>query len=386
VDEKLAGVRAEGEIAPVRRAAGRALLEDAVSRLDLPPFNKSAMDGFAVLGGDEREAYRVLETVPAGAVGAERLVAGTAVGVMTGAAVPDGTGRVIMVEHTRRDGDTITVTERRSAVNICWQGEDVRRGDVILEAGAVLGPLEIANLVACGVTDVRVSKPVRLAVISTGDEIVDSPDDLRPGRIMNSNGPLLGGLAAAFGMNVLCEELVPDQRDATAAVLASALEEAEIVVLSGGVSVGEFDFVTDALSDAGLTVHFTRVAVKPGKPMTFASAPGKVAFALPGNPVSVYLMFHLFVLRAAARLMGARSPVHLYPVPMGADFHRRKTERTEYVPCRLNDGTAEPLDYHGSAHLAALTSSDGFFIVPKGVAAIAAGDSVLFMPRVGGWS
>jgi molybdopterin molybdotransferase len=203
---------------------------------------------------------------------------------------------------------------------------------------------------------------------------------------MNTNGPMLAGLAGALGIDVVSETSVGDDRDATVAALAAAFEAAQIVVLSGGVSVGAFDFVTDALSDAGLTVHFTRVAVKPGKPMTYACGPGKVAFGLPGNPVSVYLMFHLFVLRAVARMMGARLPPREYPVLMGAGFRRRKVERVEYVPCRLNAGAAEPLDYHGSAHLAALTSADGFFIVPKGVAAVAAGDRVLFMPRVRGWS
>jgi molybdopterin molybdotransferase len=386
VDDTLPARQPAAETLAVREAAGRALTSDEVSRLDLPPFNKSAMDGFAILQGDERETYRVLETVAAGAVGAERLVEGTAVEVMTGAAVPEGAGRVIMVEHTERDGDTIAVHTPSSAANICWQGEDVRRGDVVMAAGTVLGPLDVANLVACGVTEIRVAKPVRLAVISTGDEIVDSPEQLAPGRIMNSNGPLLVGLARVFGLEVVSEDSVGDRRDAILAALAGALEAADIVVLSGGVSVGEFDFVTDAVSDAGLTVHFTRVSVKPGKPMTYASAPGRATFALPGNPVSVYLMFHLFVLRAAARMLGAQSPVREHPIQMATDYRRRKAERLEYVPCRLNEGAAEPLRYHGSAHLTALTASDGFFVVPRGVDALSAGDRVLFMPRVRGWS
>ncbi len=385
VDETSAQVRLKGEKVPVRAALGRALLTDQASRLDLPPFNKSAMDGYAVLDGDKCDRYRLLETVPAGRMGTERLVPGTVVKVMTGTPVPEGAGRVIIIEHTEERGDTVIVHEHSPAANICWKGEDVRRGDVVLRAGAVLSALDIANLIACAIVEVEVAQRVRVAVISTGDEIVDSPALLQPGRIMNANGPLLAGLAAQFGLQVVTEESVPDDMDAIVAALRAGLEAAEMVVLSGGVSVGEFDFVTSALSEVGLKVRFTRVAVKPGKPMTYASGAGGTVFGLPGNPVSVYLMFHLFVLRAAARMMGASAPVREWPARMACEFKRRKTERVEYVPCRLTDGGVEPIEYHGSAHLEALTEADGFFIVPVGVGLLHAGDEVLVMLCRRGW-
>ncbi len=385
VDEALSDVRPQAEMVPVREALGRALLADAASQLDLPPFDKSAMDGYAVLEGDERDEYRLLGTVPAGEVGTEQLVPGTAVKVMTGAPVPERAGRVIIVEHTEERGDRLLVHRHSSAANICRKGEDVRRGDVVLRAGTVLSPVDVANLVSCGVTEVEVARRVRMAIISTGDEIVDSPDRIRPGRIMNANGPLLAALAAQFGLDVTAEQSVPDDREATRKVLRSALDAADVVVVSGGVSVGEFDFVTAALIDAGLDVHFTRVAVKPGKPMTFASGAGKLVFALPGNPVSVYLTFHLYVLRAVARMMGLEPPMREVDARLARDFSRRKTDRAEYVPARLIDGTAEPLEYHGSAHLAALTRADGFLIMPIGVGSMEAGDPVTFVPRLRGW-
>ena len=385
LDETLAEVAPRPESVPVRAALGGALLSDAASQLDLPPFDKSAMDGYAVPAGDEREQYRLIETVPAGRTPTRPLVPGTATKVMTGACVPAGTGQVIIVEHTEERGDTVFVRRHSSAGNICRQGEDVQRGDTVLKAGTVLTALDVANLVACGVTEVEVAERVRLAVISTGDEVVDSPELLRPGRIMNANGPLLAGLAEQFGLRVVSEVTVPDAEQATTDAVRAALDAAEVVVLSGGVSVGEFDFVTAALGRAGLDVHFTRVAVKPGKPMTYASGSGKAVFALPGNPVSVYLMFHLFVLRAAARMMGVEPPARLRTARMAAPLRRRKVERRGYVPSRLTPEGVEPIEYHGSAHLTALTDTDGFLILPVGVKELQAGDEVQFMPRARGW-
>jgi molybdopterin molybdotransferase len=256
----------------------------------------------------------------------------------------------------------------------------------VLEAGTTLGPVELANLIACGVREVGVARPVRLAIVSTGDEVVRGPDELGPGKIIDTNGPLLRGLAGRFGMTVAAEELLPDDREATVRGLRAALEAADIVVASGGVSVGDYDFVLEGFSQVGLTVHFSRVAVKPGKPTVFATGPEEVVFGLPGNPVSVLLMFHLFVVRAAALLSGARPGLRETRLRLGADFRRRRDDRREYVPGRVGpDGVLEPIECHGSAHLLALVRADGFFVVPAGVLELARGDEVGFVPLHGSW-
>lgn len=384
VDETLAGAKPQGEVIPVRDAMARVLLCDQVSRLDLPPFDKSAMDGYAVLANDVRDAYRVLETVAAGQIGAARLVPGCCVKIMTGAAVPGGTGRVIKVEDTETRGDVVKVHRHEDRSHICLKAEDVRQGQTVLPAGTRLGVLEAANLIACGLTEVEVARRVRVAILSTGDELVDSPDQVTPGKIMNVNGPMLAGLAEDFGLRVVQEATLPDDKDATVEGIRRAVERAEVVVLSGGVSAGDLDFVPTALADAGLEVHFCRVAVKPGAPMTYASARGKAVFALPGNPVTAYLMFHLFTLRAAAWLSGGPPSLRELTLRLERDFERRKTERTEYVPCRLTgSGHLEPVRFHGSAHLAALLEADGFFIVPTGKAKIGAGEEIAFLPTAG---
>ncbi|MCL5103473.1 MAG: molybdopterin molybdotransferase MoeA [Armatimonadetes bacterium] len=380
LDAAMSGIRVGRETLPVREARGRTVLADQHSVLDLPAFDKSAMDGFAVLAGDDRDEYRLLETIPAGHVGTMPLTPGMAVKVMTGAAVPEGTGKVIMVEHAQENGDTVRILKHDGKSNISRKGEDVRVGDVVIRAGTVLGSLEIANLISCGIMEVEAAKPVRVAVIATGDEIVDSPALLGPGKIMNSDGPMLSGLAADFGLELMSERKLSDNKLSTEAAIRQAMDEADIVILSGGVSVGEFDYVLDALADIGLTVHFSRVAVKPGKPTVFATTGGKAVFGLPGNPVSVFLMFHLFVLRAAALMSGAVPDKREFRLRLACDMKKGKADRLLYVPARLtNNGTLEPVPFHGSAHLAALTCADGFVIVSP-EQDLRTGDEVRFMP------
>lgn len=370
------------EVVPVRRSHGRLLAADQASALDLPPFDKSAMDGYAILADDESESYRVLGTTAAGKAAEFALGIGTTVKVMTGAPVPAGSGRVVMQEHTEEIDGTVKLLKRGAAVNICRQGEDVRRGEVILGAGARLGALEVANLIACGVTEVEVVRPARLAIISTGDEIVESPAELAPGKIIDTNTPLLEALARDFGLEVVSLARVADDQGATARAIRAAVESADIVVLSGGISVGEFDYVHDALADLGIVELFSGVAIKPGRPLTCArAASGVFVVALPGNPVSVHLMFHLCVLRLVALLSGASPQLREVELELGTRFSRRVTERQEYVPARLSEsGTVVPVEFHGSAHLTALTEADGYLVVPIGPSELPAGSKVRFLP------
>ncbi|MBI4676579.1 MAG: molybdopterin molybdotransferase MoeA [Elusimicrobia bacterium] len=381
VDRELGGAALPRETLPVAEALGRWLAANQTSRFDLPPFDKSAMDGYAVAGGEGRDAYRVARTVAAGSMPGGAVAPDEAVKVMTGAPVPEGTGRVIRVEDVRPEGSSIRVMRRAPEANICRRGEDLRRGDVVLAAGTRLDPVDLASLIACGVTRVEAVRRVRLAIISTGDELVDDPAAAQAGKIMNANGPLLRLLAARHWLDVVREETVRDDPEATLGALRSALERADLVLVSGGVSAGDFDFVSDALTRAGLSVGFSRLAVKPGLPTTFASRAHQAAFGLPGNPVAVYVMFHLLVLRAAARLSGGSPPVREFPMSLARGFARRRTERAELVPCRISaEGSLEAVEFHGSAHLAALSAADGLFVVPAGTAEVAAGRRVGFLP------
>lgn len=382
IDRELDGFVLPRQRIPVREALGRWLAADHFSSWDLPPFDRSAMDGYAVAEDDPGPAYRVLETVAAGRMPTQRLAAGAAIKVMTGAPVPAGAGRVIPVEDVSREGPVIRVLRRGPETYLRRRGEDLRQGGLLLRAGARLAPVDLANLIAGGVAQAEVFRPARLAILSTGDELVDDPAQAGPGRVMNTNGPMLRFLAEQHGFAVASEAWAPDDPDKILAALRQALDQADLVLVSGGVSAGDFDFVAGAFSRAGLRVHFSQVAIKPGKPTVFAASSGKAAFGLPGNPVSVFATFHLFVLRAAARLRGSAAAMpQEIALPLGSAFRRGRAERTELVPCRVaSDGSLAQIPFHGSAHLAALSQADGFFVVPQGIAELAAGAPARFLP------
>ncbi len=384
VDRALAGRLIETETLPVAAARGRFLAEDQVARLDLPPFNKSAMDGYAVMADDEQDSYRVLECVAAGQVPTQALSPGTATKIMTGAPAPDGAGRVIMVEDTDGGDETVHITTHRDKSNICLQGEDVQTGQVIMTAGTRLNALAIANLVSCGITWVCVRRPVRVALYATGDEIVDTFEDVVPGKIMNSNGPMLAALAEEQGLEIIISSKVSDDPASLATALAQA-HEADLILLSGGVSAGDFDFVPGALKEAGFEIQIESVAVQPGKPVTFATRPNQIALGMPGNPVSVYLSFQLYVRRIVAMLSGAPVPMRWFEVALAAPFKRKRGKRTAFVPCTLNEaGQAELLPYHGSAHLLALGSADGFLEITQGTTEMDTNSKTRFFPWASG--
>lgn len=361
-------------------ALGRIISEDQFSRLSLPPFDKSAMDGYAIAEGDDREQYNVVGIVAAGDGAAMSVVAGTCLKVMTGAPVPEGTGKVIMLEDTVEEQEIVRIIRRRSGTHICRKGEDIRIGQRVLSSGKRLNAADIANLVACGLSSVDCVAPIRLSILSTGNEIVTSTDRIEPGKIMDANGPLLESLAQTFGMDVVRRSHVGDDVGETAKWIHSALSESDLVLVSGGVSEGDFDTVCPALRALGATIHFSRVAMKPGKPTVFATLGSKVIFGLPGNPVSVHLAFHLFVLRAVSVLLGSELFIHEYLLEIGTDYTRKNTERAQFVPCRLNrSAKPEPVEFHGSAHLAAISATDGYAMVPVGINTVKKGETVRYL-------
>jgi molybdopterin molybdotransferase len=381
IDEACAGARVESEQVAARLALGRVLRADQRARLALPPFDKSAVDGFALPEEASGDSFHIAGVIHAGETPRGPLQPGTTVQVMTGAPVPPGAVRVVMVEHTEINGGRMRIVRADTARNICREGEDLRPGDVVLPGGAELRPLDLANLIAAGITEVEVARRVRLAILSTGDEIVDDATEIAPGRIMDSNGPMLAALVATHGLELARQSRVPDEPAATREAIAAALEAADLVVLTGGVSAGDSDYVPHALDALSAQTHFTRVAVKPGKPVTFAARHGRFVLGLPGNPVSAYLMFHLFALRIAALLSGSAPALRTLRLPLGAPFRRGKAARLEFVPARIAEGGGvEPIPYHGSAHLSALRTADGFFRVPVGITDLPVGAEVLFHP------
>jgi molybdopterin molybdotransferase len=369
-------------------AAGRVLREAIRSDRDVPEFDKAMMDGYAVIAADLSAPPRDLEVIAEIPAGADpgRLVPvtpGRAARIMTGAPLPPGADAVLVVEETEPiagAADRIRAKATlRAGDNFARKGEDVRAGDTLLEAGDFIGAGEIGVLAACGRTRVLAGRRPRIAVLPTGDELVDPGATPGPGRIRNSNGPLLLALAARAGALPTDLGIVRDDRRALAAALARGLEH-DVLVLSGGVSMGVYDLVGESLAAAGVAILFDRVAIKPGRPFTFGRRGATIVFGCPGNPVSSYVIFTMFARPALRKMMGHPAPV---PAPLRGVLDTPVRQRPGRAGChqarvRFVDGVCrvEVLPTTGSADFVSCARGNALALVPADVTALAAGDPI----------
>ena len=301
--------RLDGEAVALDDAFGRVLAEDAVAPNDLPPFDSSGMDGYAVVASDTNDAPVALKIVGesrAGSLAQTSVGHGTAIRVSTGAVVPDGADAVARQEITEvEDGAVIVNEEVGLGSDVRYAGEDIRRGETILHAGTLLGSAEIGALAAVNIARPMVVRRPRIALVSTGDELVSPGPDLQPGQIRDANAPALTAAGRAAGAEIVTNVRVGDDRGSTIETLEGALEDAEIVATIGGVSVGPHDHVRPALEQLGAEQVFCRVSLKPGGQVCFYVTPdGALAFALPGNPASAMTAFRVLVVPAIYGMLG----------------------------------------------------------------------------------
>jgi molybdopterin molybdotransferase len=365
----------------VEAAAGRVLAQDVMAQGDVPGFANSAMDGYAVRAGPAGRELRVVDESRAGRPATAAVGDGEAIRISTGAAVPAGAESVVPVERVQeRDGAVVLQGDAAPHANIRDAGEDLRTGTRALDAGTVLGPAELAIAVAAGLGTVACARRPRLAVLATGDELAPPGTDLAPGQIHNTNAVALSALAVRSGGEVVHAEAVPDDRAATEAILAYALGEADVVAVSGGVSVGPHDHVKPALATLGVEERFWRVALKPGKPVWFGAGERTLVFGLPGNPVSAVVCFLLFVRPALRALQGA-VPLPAPEVAVLAEDVPRNPARLEAVRVALDtadDGVtrARPTGAQDSHLLTSLLRADALALIPAGAAPLPAGSPV----------
>jgi molybdopterin molybdotransferase len=365
------------EDVPVAEARGRILAADVVAAGDVPPFANSAMDGFAIRSGPAGRVLRIAGESRAGHPSADAVGEDTAIRISTGAALPAGADAVIMVERTREredgtvelDGDTVPGQNVREA------GEDLRAGATVLTAGTPLGAAELGVAIEAGAATVRCARRPRMAVLATGDELVEAGGALAPGQIHNSNAVALAALAADAGADVVSVAHVADEPGATRAAIAAALEAADVLVLSGGVSVGPHDHVKPALEAEGVREDFWRVALRPGKPTWFGTKGEQLVFGLPGNPVSSMVTFLLFARPALAALQGAPGRPQR-PVARLAEPVARMASRDQMVRVRLDGDVATPTGPQGSHVLTSMLGADALAVIPAGEGELAAGDTV----------
>jgi molybdopterin molybdotransferase len=348
---------------------GRVIAEDIFSDTDMPPFDKSAMDGYACKFEDLDKILVVNEIIPAGKKPEMKIAPGTCSKIMTGSMIPDGADCVIMVEEVYKESqDTIRFTGKASKSNIVKRGTDIRSGDLMILKGTLVKPQHIAVLATVGATKPLVYKIPDIAIISTGNELVEP--FIKPGisQIRNSNAWQLMSQCQILKTDPRYYGIVKDEPSALEETIAGALNGNDIIILTGGVSAGDFDFVPEILKKLNVSVHFDSISVQPGRPTMFGSSEGKLIFALPGNPVSSFLQFELLVKKAIYWMMGHNlKPISL-KMELGVDYERKKTERLSLIPVNFdNEAKIFPVEYHGSAHINSLLECDGIIYIPPGV-------------------
>jgi len=365
-------------------ALGRVLREDITAPADVPQGDNTAMDGYALRAEDiagPPARLRVIEDLPAGSIATKRVEPGTAIRIMTGALIPEGADTVAHVEITDAGSEFVTVTQSlKRGANLRRRGEDMHAGDLVLRDGTPVGAAEIGVLASVQRSVVRVGRRPRVAIIATGDEIVEVDRPRSLGKVVNSNAWALAAMAREAGALPHMIGIVRDTREATMAAIESALE-ADFIVSTGGVSAGAFDFVKDALDALGAETKFWQVAMKPGKPVVLSRLRGRIYFGLPGNPVSCLVSFLLFVAPALRKAMGQRES--LFPPAVQTRLMgplKSRGERRNYLRVRVvaRDGilVAHPMAAQGSGVSTSMVLANGLAILEAGVTAAAAGDSI----------
>ena len=370
------------ERADFLHSSGRILAEAVFADADMPPFNKSAMDGYACRRDDLGKELALLEVIPAGQPPKYTIESGQCSKIMTGAQVPEGADTVFMVEDSEVIGpDKVRFTGSKTNSNICLKGEDLKEGNLVLTSGIQLKPQHIAILASVGCILPLVYKSPTLGIISTGSELVNPDEKPQLSQIRNSNGPQLFTQSTKHGFPVKSYGIVADDEQLTTQIIEKSVNETDVTILSGGVSVGDFDFVPRIIQKLGFEIHFSKINIKPGQHTTFASKGNKYIIGLPGNPVSSFIQFEVFVLLFLRKLMNySRPEIHL-PMPMNHDFSRKRSDREECLPVQLtNQNEVQMVDYHGSAHIHAYHQAFGFINIPAGKTEIKKGELVHVRP------
>jgi molybdopterin molybdotransferase len=373
----------EAEAVAVENALGRVLAAPATARVDLPPFPSSAMDGFAVRAEDTPGTLPVTARVAAGSPAKEALAPGAAAAIATGGAVPEGANAVVPVERVVEQDGHVEIAERLLAdAHIRPRGGDVRAGDVVAVSGARLGPAQVGALSAAGVREVRCARRPRVAVLATGSELRAPGDELGPGEIYESNRLMIAAALTRFGAETELLPVVADDEDAHRAALERGLA-ADVLVSSGGVSMGPHDLVRRVEAELGVEEHFWGVAVKPGKPLSFGTRGSTLVFGLPGNPVSTLVGSLVFVGPGLLALQGVEDATPAYEYGhAGRDLHRNP-QRDEFVRARRtgsSDGVVlDPVSGQESHMIVRAATADALVHVPRGEGVIAEGATVRYL-------
>ena len=369
----------------------RVLAEDVHADMNMPPFDKSAMDGYACRYQDIKNELEVIELIPAGKVPEKTIGENQCAKIMTGAMIPEGADCVIMVEDTEevaenrirnsKEVEELNVCElsfkEKRRLNICYLGEDINEGEVVIEKGTLIRSQDIATMASVGYVDVLVAKKPKVAVIPTGNEIVEPEVKPSISEIRNSNGAQLVAQLKSIGIDAYYAGIARDTEEETMWLIEKADQQNDVIILTGGVSKGDFDLVPDILKKLQYKLLFQEIAVQPGKPSVFGNRGEKFCFALPGNPVSSFVQFEVLIKPFLYFMMGRNYQPLNIKLPLAKDYSRKKSGRKSFLPVIINkNGEAELTEYHGSAHISGYSKVWGLVAVPLGVNKIKKGELV----------
>jgi molybdopterin molybdotransferase len=368
----------QSEVVPFNNTVGRILDEDIFSDIDMPPFNRSAMDGYACHKNDLNADLEIIEIVAAGKAPLHTVGKNQCSKIMTGAIVPQGCDVVFMVEESEKLANgKIRFTGIGPKKNISYKGEDVKKGDVVIRKSRLIQPQDIAIMASVGHINVKVRIRPTVGIISTGDELVNPADIPGISQIRNSNAYQLSAQVKRAGGEAVDYGIAPDNESVTFDKIKNAIDKNDIVIITGGVSMGDFDFVPAVLERAGVKIMFDQVNVQPGKPTTFGVHTKTVIFGLPGNPVSSFMQFELLVRPLINRMMGYAWAPFEYMLPMAVDYMRKSSSRLGFIPVSINEKKEViPVDFHGSAHLTALSGAEGIIALKPGITSLNKGEIV----------
>ena len=373
----------EVEVVPLARSLGRVLATPARADMAMPPFEKSFMDGYALRSQDAERVPVLLEVVGvvgAGCVQLPRIGKNQAVQIMTGAPLPEAADAVQMVEKTRREGHRVEILERvRPGQHVAARGSEVEQGQIVVEKGQRIGPQEIALLASFGFSVVATWRPPKVAIVSTGNELVGIEETPGFGRIRNSNAHMLWAQCRELGLDACIEPIAKDDPQDVREAIRRALRR-RVAVLSGGVSMGEYDYVHQVLAEEGVEMVFHKTAIKPGKPVLVGRRGARMLFGLPGNPVSAFVTFMLFVKPAIQKWCGAQPRPFLEVQAELKEDVRHRPGRQFFLPARAHSSpaglTVRPLETRGSADMAGFAAANALLSIPADQEWIPAGTMV----------
>ena len=366
---------------PLAQAHGRTLRESLTADEDIPAFDRSAMDGYAIRADDPATEFRVVCEIPAGTMPTRKIGPGECARIFTGSPIPDGATQVIVQEVAQRSGNTVSFSQRGKGGNIRRRGEDAREGSVLIERGMALGAVELSLCAQLGKSAPLVAPRPRILHIATGSELVAPDETPAAGKIRDSNSTLVAALAAEAGAEIAHQfRIGDDPAQLTGAITGAEIESWDMLLLSGGASVGDHDFGAHTLRELGFSLHFQQLNLRPGKPLIFATRGRHLAFVIPGNPLSHLVCWHLVIRAALDMLAIGAIEFALAEAPLGGDVALKGNPRETWWPARIawENGGANflPLKWQSSGDLTGIVGLDALIRVPAGIAAVQPGETI----------